>query len=318
MSVTKKLATHAARYAELTLGVVFLAGAVLKALDIDLFTMQIRSYGLFDDPLWLARAALGTLTAETALGTAFVLGLRLRGWTCAAVTALLVVFTGLIAYGWAFHHLEDCGCFGPIEISPGISIGKNAALLFLTAVAWLGLRKQETAASLRKSVGLVQTCVCVGLAGALVLYGYLHIEPVVEPTEENRPFAQFAFDIDKTAFDLGTGEYLVVMLNTTCEHCMESVESLNKLVSLPDFPPIVGLCFEEEPGMLEEFCEITAPLFPIYSLGDRIRTFFSLVGEAPPRFIYVRNGIQIAYWDEKAPDPNLVFLARTAAKRPVR
>ena len=316
MRFLDRLPLRAPRLAELVLGVVFLAGAFLKSLDVNLFTVQIRAYRVFDHPTALALAALATLALETAIGAALIL--RLRRWTYLALAAFLSAFTGLIAYAWAFHGLAECGCFGPIEMSPGISIGKNVVLLGLTVVAWHGFRKKGAGALPQEGRAMVRAWACAGLAAATVLYAYLDLDPAVRPTEQNRPFAQFRFETDGVPFDLGVGEHFVVMLNTTCEHCMAAVESLNTLALVPDFPAIVGICFEEEPGSLDTFRDDTAPLFPLHSLGDSIRTFFSLVGEAPPRFIYVRDGTQIVFWDEQPPDPGVVFLARKVAERAER
>ena len=308
-----KLTTRAGRPAELVLAVVFLSGALLKALDINLFTVQIRAYGLFRDPSFLAVAALSTLAIETFLGAALLFRIRVRGWTYAVVSALLVVFTFLISYGWLVSDLEDCGCFGPIEMSPQVSIAKNILLLLLAAAAWLGLRFGQFAEASPLTRGRARIAMCAFLATVIVLYAFSQMEPVVKATEDSRPFAQFVFDLDGVHYDLGKGEYFVAMLDAACEHCMATVEDLNQRLILPDFPPIIGLCYEQETGLLDEFRDATGALFPLYSLGDRVRLFFSLVGEAPPRFIYVYEGRQIVYWDLEVPDATLVALARTAA-----
>ena len=292
------------------MGLVFLAGAVLKAVDINLFVVQISHYGVVEKQALLALSALATLWVETALGTALVLRLRLKGLTFAALIVLLLVFAGLIAYGWAFHDLDDCGCFGPIEMSPRVSIAKNVVLIILGILAWCGSRRRPKPSAPKRvwPVRLAKALVCAVAASCLTCYGYSHLEAVVDPGDEGaRPFAQFVFEIDGMEWDLGVGEYFVVMLNTTCEHCMESVEQLNELALIPEFPPIVGLCFEEEEGELADFREMTAPEFPLYSLGDRVRVFYSLVGEAPPRFIYARDGRQIVFWDETLPDPDVLL-----------
>jgi hypothetical protein len=287
---------------------VFLAGAILKAMNINLFTVQISYYGVLAQPAWTSAAALGTLGLETGLGVALVLGVRLRGVTFAAVLALLAVFTGLIAYGWAFHNLKDCGCFGPIEISPGVSIAKNVVLAALAALAWwcsmqIGVRP------LRWMIGTGKLLLVLGCAVGMAAYSYLHLESVA-PTE--RPFAQFVFDIDGVPYDLGVGEYMVVMLSMTCEDCMASVPALNDLSLMPDLPPLVALCYEVHEGAMEEFRQTTDPLFPMYSLGDRVRLFFSLVGgepPEPPRLNYVRDGERIVFWDLTIPSVDEVFAA---------
>lgn len=301
-----------ARGVELLLGGVFLAGAVLKALDVNLFTLQIRAYGVFTNPSLLAASAVGTLLVETALGMALLLGLRLRGWTYAAVAALLLVFSALIAYGWLYHDLEDCGCFGRMEMSPRVSLAKNVFLLAMTVLAWAGWRRRAAVARLTSAV-LARASACGVAAVCLALYACVHLEPAVKVTEENRPFAQFVFEADGMSWDLGRGEYFVAMLSATCEHCMASIPAVNALAATPGFPPIVGLCYEEEPGSFEEFRALTSPAFALHSLGSQGRLFSSFIGQEPPRFIYIRDGRQVAYWDQDVPGVAAVLKARESA-----
>jgi hypothetical protein len=226
--------------------------------------------------------------------------------TFAAVLGLLAVFTGLIAYGWAFHGLKDCGCFGPIEMSPEVSIGKNVLLGILAVIGWSGYRKNPLK-PVNVKVFCAQGMACVLLACGMVLYSFAQLEKV---KEKERPFAQFIFEVDGIPYDLGKGEYFVAMLSMTCEHCMASVPALNDLTNTPGFPPIVALCYEEKPGSLEDFRAQTSPVFPLYSLGGRERTFRSFAQE-PPRFYLVRDGDPVAYWDETVPEPQEVLKITT-------
>ena len=67
---------------------------------------------------------------------------------------------------------------------------------------------------------------------------------------------------------------------------------------------------------LEDFVALTDPLFPLHPLGaDNILLFskFTSIEEGPPRFILVRDGAQIAYWDLEVPPVEEVLAARDAA-----
>lgn len=305
---------YGGRPAELALAVVFVAGAILKALDINLFTVQIRAYGLFSDPALLAWGALKTVCIETLLGTALLLRLRFRGWVYAALALVLVSFTGLILYGWFVHDLKDCGCFGPIEMSPGLSVAKNVLLLALTLIAWLSWRMQDAAQTQPAGFFRTRLALSVAAAAVAVAYAFSQLEPAAAASPENRPFAEFVFEADGARYDLGKGEYFIALLSMGCEHCKATVEKINAFYLEPDFPPVVALCYEEKENQLDEFREETGAAFPLYSLGDRIRLFSSLLGDAevPPRFIYAYNGREIAHWNENVPELGQVKLARTA------
>ena len=291
--------TRAARPVELLLCLVFLAGAILKAADVNLFVAQISYYGVVDGHAQLAASALATLWIETALSIALLLGCRVRGLTFAAILALLAVFTALIAYGSAYHGLKDCGCFGPIEISPGFSILKNLVLAVAALVAWLGLAKAVRLHATATAT-FAKILVCALAATAVASYAYANLE---EMGDEERPFADLVFEDAGVTYDLGKGVYFLVMLNTTCHHCQGSVETLNEFALIPDFPAVVALCFEDDELPLEDFRLLTNPLFPTFSMAGRTRLFWSLV-DTPPRFALVRNGVQVHYWDEDPPGPD--------------
>jgi len=305
MNRRQKISIIVGRVAELLLAVAFLAGAVLKSRDVDLFIVQISYYHVVERQFFLILSALGTLWLETALGIALLFRLRLRGLIFAAALGLLAAFTALIAYAWAFHDLQDCGCFGAIEMSPRVSIVKNGFLMLCCVVAWWGscrgvLRHSNTEGAGRKSlvVAGVKMLVCVAAAAGCVVYSYSNMEMVDD--DAPRPFAAFVFEVDGFQWDLGKGDYFVPMLSMTCEHCMASVSAINDLALEPDCPPIVALCLEDEDGDLEVFRSMTAPFFPLYSLGDRVRMFY-LLTDVPPRFYVIRDGVPLHYWDEAPP-----------------
>jgi hypothetical protein len=226
---------------------------------------------------------------------------------------LLVGFTGLIGYGWFFHDLRDCGCFGSIAMTPGVSTAKNFVLLALCGIVSLAPNPTETQSvafkprSRARTLGRAALALAFGLATSA--YSYAHLESRAAAGVQTGPFAQFVFEADGSVWDLGQGEYLVALLSATCEHCIAAVESLNALMQHPDVPPIVALC-EGQPDSLQQFRDLTSPEFPIHPVG--IRVFYELIGTAPPRFTYIRDGKPIAFWDEHIPAPAEIAQARSS------
>jgi hypothetical protein len=294
------------RPAEILVGAVFIAGALLKANAINVFAVQINYYGVLSNPDIIDIAAIGTLWVETALGSALLFGVRLRGAIPAATLALLAAFTSLIAYAWAYHGIKDCGCFGPIELSPGASIAKNVVLAALCLFAWIGSTKTQPVprGALR---GAAHILLPILLACAAAGYGGTHLEKI--PAKTDGPFAQFVFEEDGEQYDLNRGLYFVPILNMTCEHCMASVEKTNALITAAGFPRAVALCYEENEGELNDFRNQTNPAFPLHSMGPSIRTFFDLIGDEPPRFYLLRDGKAVKYWDKTPPSAEEVFAA---------
>ena len=144
------------------------------------------------------------------------------------------------------------------------------------------------------------TALGLAAAGSTTTYAGWSIERL---GDVERPLAEFAFEEDGMLYDLSQGEYLVALLSMGCEHCQAAVVDLNAFVMATEDPVVVALCFEEGVDTIESFRALTQPLFPLYSVGDRIRKFYSLVGEGqvPPRFLAIRDGAVVADWYETAP-----------------
>ena len=108
---------------------------------------------------------------------------------------------------------------------------------------------------------------------------------------------------------LAQGEYLVAMLSMSCEHCMASVAQLNEYVGPFQDIPVVALCWEPTEGAMAEFTAMSGPLFPMHSLGDNFMEFAELIGSAPPRLSYVRDGVALRSWDDTMPDVESLIAA---------
>jgi hypothetical protein len=97
----------------------------------------VSYYGIVRTPWVVIGIALGAVTLETGLGGGLLIGRARTRCLLALVAGLLVFFSLLIAYAWAFQGLKDCGCFGKyLKMTPGVSILKNLILLALVWIAW--------------------------------------------------------------------------------------------------------------------------------------------------------------------------------------
>ena len=305
------------RSSEIILGLVFLAGACGKALDMDSFAIQIRHYGLDMDIATLRLPAYGTTVIEAFLGAALVAGIRLRG-TVAAITAVMLVgFSALIAYGWAFHGLKDCGCFGKfMPMTPGVSILKNVVLFAMSIAAFIlarGKHASEPDAGSRRGFQPMQIAVaiaCLAAVGGSGIYGKATAAPVKVPgiaaasqVEVNAaPFAKFTLEYYGQQIDLGKGLYLVALLSSTCEHCKGEVPALNELLNNPELP-VVALM----DGTDQEYADFQAETFPEFPsrLIDRL-DFYNILDAAvpPPMFFLIRDGRIEKKWKETTPTPD--------------
>ena len=310
-----------ARWVEVLLGVFFLVSAGAKAVDMDGFGALVSAYNVVKDPALVRASSYVALIAEVALGAALLAGWRFKGLTHVLTAAMTIVYSGLIAYAWKFHGLEDCGCIpGLIKLGPVESLIKNVVLLALLALAWYGTRSASATSSgpprtfmkpaPLSAISSVLLIVVLAMIDVATRGSGTSALPTVATTDEDRPFAQFVFTADGIDFDLNEGEHLVAMLSATCDHCQASVPGLNALAENALFPEFVALMMgtDEE---VEEFLLLTRPEFPLQQI--KTLTFMSFLVSAPPRLFYVRDGQNAHVWDWEDAPPSVDDVAASIA-----
>lgn len=320
----KQYRVYIGRGAEVLVGLTYLVAAGLKAQDINLFLGQILAYQVFTSTSALTLVALTALAVETFLGLSMILGSPWRKWVLATGAAMLVFFSGLIVYAWQVHGLKDCGCFGAVSFTPPQAIAKNLVFLALTGVAWYGLVRTSAPAgelAFRRSrqalpllLSLLLVLVAVPQLGGTNPRGNDNEKaPKGAAVGENaRPagvFSGYQITTDFGEFDLGQGEYLVALLSMTCEHCMDSVPQINEYTYESALPQVVALCLEPEAGSIDMFQGLTAPEFPMYSIGNNMLEWSKICEGLPPRLCLVRDGVVQAAWNEDMPDYETLLAA---------
>ncbi len=294
--------------------VFLLVSAVLKALDYQAFLIQIAYYRVLHDPILIRIAGVIALVSELVIAVALWNFIWLRKVTIPATALMLAVYSGLIGFSWAFHGLEDCGCFGKfLQMSPLASLLKNAVLL--GGLVWLWFK-----AGTKRGVQLSRRDLVtagITLAVSALVVGFLayrgpgnappggSVSSVEEyDSERDGPFGKYRIEAESELIDLGHGEYVVAMLSMECEHCAATVPELNEISYQDDLPRLVALCFGDE-DTFQSFLETNGPDFPM-QLIDPLE-FFNLIGDVPPRFVFVQDGFSIAHWDEVVPRPDEIL-----------
>ncbi len=289
--------TKISRYIECALGILFLVSAGMKAMNVEGFGVAISAYGVIKDPSLVLFAAYATLALETALGAALVAGWRGRSLSFIGSILLTAVFSGLITYAWKVNGLEDCGCFGDyLKMTPPQSLTKNAVIIALLLLAWVGLRNAQDV-EFRPRIK-VQLC---GILGAIIVtcIVFTHNTPrasVSAPADPTAAAKDIAFVLpsgDET-IDLGTGNYLVAFLNTECEHCKESVPGLNALAADESLPDFIAVMMGDDEKLIDFILE-TEPAFPT-ELIDTL-SFMEHILIAPPILYYIEDGMKIHHWE---------------------
>ena len=325
-----------ARPLEIALGVLFIASAALKALDVYGFAVQIGAYGIIRDPVILPQLAYAMIALEAALGAALLGGWAFGGATIIATAALLVGFTGLIAYAWVFKDLADCGCFGAyIKMGPGASIAKNLVLLAMAGLVWYGQRKKQlaepsvdettpTVATVERDANrrfILATVGVVVVVGAFVMGKPAPVQSPAPVTAAQpngaKPagkFSEFVPEMGGAPVPLAQGEYFLVMLSASCDHCRAVTTSLNDLITAEGIPQIAALLMGSEEEM-KDYMAVTAPQFPIQVI-DTLKFMSMLETNAPPDFYIIRDGAVIRHMEAEEPGYDELLAFATGKNAP--
>ncbi len=273
---------HLRTILQLFLAATFLFSAYTKAIAPGFFEILLEQQGIVPNRLYGAWATRAIIALEVWLGIGLLLPfynrlvLRISFW-------LLVIFSVHLGYLVFIGDTSNCGCFGEmIAMSPLESLGKNGVLLvingFLLRYKYKFGRKSWLTWALLPAL----------FAAAVFVW------PI--QTEPDEVVAKFPAFENSAEIDFTEGNYLVAVLNLSCEHCQEAAQELAELQrNGADLPQVVALFFEEGGTTVEQFNILTNSDFP-YQMID-VNTFFDLIGSAPPRVYWVKNGKMMQFWD---------------------
>lgn len=322
------------------LGVVFLLAAVLKAVDVAAFIEQIPYYGVI--PADAAQAvALAAIMGEALLGVAL-----LRRWCpglLLPLTLLLLLgFTGLIGYAWAYRGLENCGCFGRfIEMTPGVAMAKNGALMLVTFFGWVSWRREK--ALFRAGIegrrawrrGFGAGCVSgiffaiAAAVSAIVAGSYLSREYVIESMAARFPVpvlpgTALASDWELETLDGETRSFasfrgkvcVLVIFSSQCPECLAQLPSIDRLYAKTAPRGVTFVCVAtKKDARLRQLLERERYAFPVYAFKNELPPFFKN-GKMPVVYILSPEGTVVYQhfgglkWDD---DSCVAFLDKLAS-----
>lgn len=262
----------------------FLFSAYTKAIAPGFFEVLLEQQGIVPNRMYGAWATRAIIALEIWLG----LGLLFSVYTRALLSIsfwLLVAFSAHLCYLIIIGETGNCGCFGEmISMSPAASLAKNMVLL---AINGFLLRYKYKG---NKKAGWIWALLPAMFAAAVFVW------PI--QTEPDGVVAKFPAFEQASGGDITTGEYLVAILNLGCEHCQEAAHGLAQLQRNGlEIPQVVALFFEEGDTTPAQFNALTDSDFP-YQMID-VNTFFDLIGSAPPRIYWIKNGEVVQFWDDK-------------------
>lgn len=291
-----------ARAIEIVIGAILLLAGILKAWQPLDFIQQIADYKIVSAPLPIKIAAWAMIAVECGLGMALIAGYR-RKWTLPATAALLVAF--LVLLGWAWHTgaTEDCGCFGSwLKRTPAEAFAEDFVMLLAIGSAWY-LSRHEPVRFRSARIALVNAAVVASLAltGMSSTSERQSSDPTVRLKSQGGGVNIIqGVDIQGIAENTAAGWKTLVLMDTGCTHCQQSVPALNDLGStISGYSPLIALCSNSE-AEVEMFRNKYGSRFPIgrVKYDDFMRLFER--GKTP-RIILLYDGSPVKIWDGAVP-----------------
>ena len=270
------------------LGIVFLAAAFLKALDINAFTQQIARYQLLPANLELP-FAVGLIVLEGLVGLACLVGFRLQV-ALSLLIGLLAIFFGATLFRWGLLQDTNCNCFGPVVTGGPRGVVLHTTVLIAVAAVLLVL--------MRKTI--VTSAFRTGRIAAGVFAMFLLIF-VAQPFAGNSALLQNAM----------TGDQTRIFLSAICEKCKKEAGKVKALAGSTDVPPVrifIGASYDYQINDYFKEVNLQVPYTPM--------TFPQLAHETPqvPKVQIYRAGGLVKEWVGDVPGPDEVRQALSTTR----
>ncbi len=266
------------------LAVVFCFSAYTKLIVPGIIEIILVDHGLAATRETAAIYVRLLIGFEFSLGILFLQPNFLKKFIYPCALIFLLGFSFYLGYsGFILKDMQNCGCFGEtIKMSPVESIIKNIVLIVV--IIYLISSGRENKINIYVPFFIV--VVSVGLVFLL--------SPVKQ--SKDFKFRKYSSFNNWGRVDLASGDNLVAVFNTECDHCQNAAKELALLRKQIKYPPLFVLFFTEGQVSVDSFKVFTQSDFPYKMITTR--EFFDLIGQAPPRIYWLKNGKVNAVWDK--------------------
>jgi hypothetical protein len=268
------------------LGIIFMAAAFLKALDLNVFTQQISRYQLLPASLEFP-FAVGLIVVEAIVGLACLVSFRLRTalWV---MIALLALFFSATLLRWSLLQDTNCNCFGPVMVGGPRAVILHTTVLIALAAGLLALMRRTILTSLFRGGRIA--------AGVFAMFLLIF---VAQPFSKNT-LSQNALSGDQTR----------IFLSAICEKCKKEADKVRALANSTDVPPVrifIGAYYDYQINDYFKEVNLQVPYTPM--------TFTQLSRETPhvPKVQVYRAGRLVKEWDGDVPGLDEVKRALSTA-----
>jgi len=261
------------------LGLVFIASAILKIVDMDRFEIYIYSYHFFslNFSFLVARAAI---ILELVLGIGLVSNTlhKLYWW---GSVAMLLGYTLLLIYALIIGRTDNCHCFGDfLQFDPKQSLIKNGVLMLLFLLIY---RVEEWKTPYRWLI--LCLAIMVSTIGVFVASPPDNYTPAYAP-EQNLQIELFNEMLDEAPLDslhLKEGKQIICFFSTGCEYCQMAARKLSLMQQFYGFPAdrITYVFMGSEEGITKFYERSESAHYRDVLYPDVVRLLKSVNGNLP-------------------------------------
>ena len=269
------------------MGLVFIASAVLKILDMDRFEIYVYSYHFFS-------LNFSFLAARAAIILELVLGIGLISNSLHKVywwgsMAMLTGYSLLLIYAFVNGRTDSCHCFGDyLQLDPKQSLLKNGVLMVLFLLIY---RMKEWKTPFRWLILFLAV-----MASTITVF-------VVSPpdnytqnynSDQNLQVELFDEALNEAPLDalnLREGKKVICFFSTSCEYCQMAAQKLSLMQQFYGFPPenIFFVFMGTEKGVAE-FYEKSESVAYSYLLYDDVVKLLKINNGNFPTIVFMDNG----------------------------
>jgi len=269
------------------LGLVFIASAVLKIVDMDQFEIYVYSYHFFslNTSFLVARIAI---IVELVLGIGLVSNTlhKLYWW---GSMVMLVGYSILLFYALYLGRTDNCHCFGDfLQLDPKHSLMKNGVLILLfLPLYWIGEWKTPFR-WLILCLAIIASSVAV-----FVISPPDNYTPSYDP-EQNLQAELFDEMLDEAPLDslnLREGKQIVCFFSTGCDFCQMAAHKLSLMQQFNDFPAdrITYVFMGKEEGVELFYEKSESAQYRDILYPDVVR-LLTVINGAFPTLVFMENG----------------------------
>lgn len=284
------------------IGLILIVAGISKATNLASFIDQMGAYGIISDPVLLTLSAWALTALQIALGIALLVFYR-PGLILSLTAALWLTLFFATAWAWISGVTQECGCYGPwYTQTPDRATLENLVLLMVTCIALVTLGRPSQRQTTMKRWAVVAACI-IGVA-LPAIFGFRFPALTGQKSEAVTSGLEDRIVQELETIALNQGTYLLVLMNTECSSCWESVPDVDEIATKDDLPSVIGLTANDEfqrTAFIDEF----QPQFPLREINEDL--FWELLGDGPlPRVLLVKNGRLLHSWDQGVPDETMV------------